>query len=262
VRLRELSAAGVLLLMAVPATAGAQLIPPIDGGPIFCSSDSDCPNPYLACAPTMLSVCRDPDASSASVPAALLDAAACPDQSHETLDLCVVRYQLPCDSGASCGPAGFTCGGVQGTICSGGTCMSAMRCQSQYTLCASDSDCPAGWSCYAPSGGPATPPDASVVSAPKACYPPFSEFNGSASGSGSSGPATLVAAEGGSGDVDGGSGEASVQGSIFDPEPKDCTIGRGPGRQDTGGRGSSVMAACAAFAACVLRRSASRRRQR
>jgi hypothetical protein len=140
---RALSAAGALLLLAVASPARAQVIASLDGGLSLCSSDSDCPNPYLTCAPTTLSVCRDADASAASLPPALLDAAVCPDQSPETLDLCVVRYELPCDSSASCGPAGFTCG-VQGTSCSGGTCTPLVRCQSQYTLCASDSDCPSG----------------------------------------------------------------------------------------------------------------------
>jgi hypothetical protein len=62
--------------------------------------------------------------------------------------------------------------------------MQEMRCQSQYTLCSSDSDCPTGWSCYSPAGGPALPPDAGAQAAPKACYPPFAMFNGPAGGGG------------------------------------------------------------------------------
>jgi len=143
---------------------------------IFCSSDSDCGNPYLACAPTRLNVCRDPDASPGTEPAALADASVCPSRSWEVLDVCFVRYQLDCDSSASCGPAGFTCG-TQGAACSGGACVPLTRCQHQYTLCSSDSDCPAGWSCYSPPEEPPAPPGAAVQRPPMACYPPFAEFN-------------------------------------------------------------------------------------
>jgi len=178
---RALVFVATLLVAAAPTMARAQPVA-IDGGLVFCASDSDCGNPYLACSPTSLSICRsDPDASATN--AALADAALCPATSQEVLDVCVVRYQLPCDASASCGPAGFTCA-ASGTLCNSAGCMQEMRCQSQYTLCSSDSDCPAGWSCYSPAGGPALPPDAGAPAAPKACYPPFAMFNGPAGGGG------------------------------------------------------------------------------
>jgi hypothetical protein len=178
---RALVFVATLLVAAAPTMARAQPVA-IDGGLVFCASDSDCGNPYLACSPTSLSICRsDPDASATN--AALADAALCPAMSQEVLDVCVVRYQLPCDASASCGPAGFTCA-ASGTLCNSAGCMQEMRCQSQYTLCSSDSDCPAGWSCYSPAGGGALPPDAGAQAAPKACYPPFAMFNGPAGGGG------------------------------------------------------------------------------
>jgi hypothetical protein len=120
-----------------------------DAGPISCSVDSDCGNPYLACAPAPVSQC-------------------------------VPSYQLPCKTSSDCGPAGFTCNPNAGTNCSAAGCMPVARCESQYTLCSSDSECPAGWSCYAPPGGVAPPPGGPRTSDPMACYPPFASFNGAA----------------------------------------------------------------------------------
>jgi hypothetical protein len=174
-------AIATLVLAATPAVAHAQPAL-VDGGLPFCTSASDCGNPYLACAPTPLDVCRDADASSnATSNPALADAAVCPATSREVLNLCVVRYQLTCDASASCGPAGFTCA-ASGTSCDSAGCVPLMRCQYQYTLCSSDSDCPAGWSCYSPSGGLAAPPGSDAQGPPKACYPPFAMFNGPAGG--------------------------------------------------------------------------------
>ncbi len=243
---RALAAVGTLLIAAAPATARAQPVP-IDGGLVFCTSDSDCGNPYLACAPTALYVCRDPDASADANPA-LADAAICPVTSPQTLDVCVVRYQLPCDASASCGPAGFTCS-VNGTLCNSTGCSPQMRCQSQYTLCSSDTDCPAGWSCYSPAGGPHLQ-DAAV---PKACYPPFATFNGPGGGGGSSGggPTTALA----------------DAGSNSDGAPATTSPGGGTGgggcavASSQAHTGSAWLIAVAASAAIARKRRAWRRRR-
>jgi hypothetical protein len=127
-----------------------------DAGRISCSVNSDCGNPYLACAPT--------------------------------LNSCVPSYQLPCKMNSDCGPAGFICNPNAHTSCTPAGCMPIAGCESQYTgmLCSSDSDCPAGWSCYAPPPPQGGPPGGGPPEAMR-CYPPFASFNG-ATGAGPSGP--------------------------------------------------------------------------
>jgi hypothetical protein len=164
---------GCCVLFA-PTPARASCIE--DGGceGMPCDTSTDCGNDFLVCVPTHVEVCAYPcDASTPTV-----------------LNLCQVRYQLPCQIDSDCG-AGFTCAEDAEAVCSlvTGSCMHYSRCRSQYTLCTSDGNCPKGWSCYSP--GPAycgpngCDPDAGP---PKACYPPFAEFAG---GAGSSPPETV-----------------------------------------------------------------------
>ena len=201
------AAVGVTVVTFLTLGSGAAKGQPVatgDAGPIFCSADSDCGNPYLACAPAQVFVCRDADA--ASVEPGTADAAICPATSQETVNWCEPTYQLPCKTSADCGPAGFTCNPNAATECSSAGCMPIARCESQYTLCSSDSDCPVGWSCYAPAGGLPPPPDgdSSMSGSPMACYPPFAMFNGSA------GPATFNgSADAGTFVPDGASGNGS-----------------------------------------------------
>jgi hypothetical protein len=159
---------------SICATARAQ-IASADGGSPLCAVDSDCGSPYLACAATPLDVCRPADADTTAYPQ-LADAAICPAMSRGVLDICVVRYQLPCRVDSDCGPAGFTCNLDAGTLCKDGSCSTLTRCESHDTPCATNSECPAAWSCYSPIGG-LQPSDASAL---KACYPPFAMFNGPA----------------------------------------------------------------------------------
>ena len=72
--------------------------------------------------------------------------------------VCAVRYLSLCSSNSDCGPAGFTC--------------NQFSCVALPTTspCASNGDCPQGWSCYAPC------PCRNTDNA-KGCYPPFLQFN-------------------------------------------------------------------------------------
>jgi hypothetical protein len=142
--------------------ASAQLVPRVDGGTPVCASNSDCGNPYLECAELPGAACGDLDASSAA------DADTCTVPAPK---VCIVRYQEPCRSNSDCGPAGFTCNLDAGVGCSGVGCSPGGQCQHQYTLCMTDGDCPAGWSCYSPGRGAAL-----------ACYPPFTILFGAAAG--------------------------------------------------------------------------------
>jgi hypothetical protein len=199
-----------LLTLGGSGVAEGQPFASGDAGPIFCSVASDCGNPYLTCAPAQVFVCRDADA--ASVEPGIADAAICPATSPETVNWCEPTYQLPCKTSADCGPAGFTCNPNAGTDCSSAGCVPIARCESQYTLCSSDSDCPIGWSCYAPAALPPPPGgDSSTSGWPTACYPPFAMFNGS------EGPAALNGPAGGlDGASEGGSNETVDAGSASD----------------------------------------------
>jgi hypothetical protein len=126
-----------------------------------CSGDSDCGNPFLACVSQMATLCRDPNSASADAGSETLpgnipnNLPLCPTVAQVTVNLCSVRYQLPCRVDSDCGPDEFTCNGGQ---CS----------QPPLTTCSGDAVCPQGWSCYAPCGG---------CGYSKYCYPPFSMFS-------------------------------------------------------------------------------------
>jgi hypothetical protein len=127
---------------------------------IPCSVDSDCGNPFLACASQMVSMCRDPsiDAGSGTLPGDIpSNLPLCPTVAQVTVKLCSVRYQLPCQIDSDCGPDGFTCNTGQ---CS----------QEGLVACNGDGECQQGWSCYS-----ACQCDNAVVV--KSCYPPFAEFS-------------------------------------------------------------------------------------
>jgi hypothetical protein len=137
-----------------------------DGGcpDVPCDTAADCGDDFLVCVPKTVYVCTDP----------------CDGSTPAVLNLCEVRYQLPCQIDSDCG-AGFTCVEDAEAVCSliAGNCTHYSRCRSQYTLCASDGECPKGWSCYSP--GPATCGPSGCdrdAGPPKACYPPFAIFNG------------------------------------------------------------------------------------
>jgi hypothetical protein len=162
--------AAVALSMAlVSRNAAAQLPVPGDAGPVSCSSDADCGNPYLVC----------------------------------SSGVCVVRYQQPCKTNLDCGPAGFTCNLNAGTLCTSSGCTTTTRCDPQENPCAADADCPSGWSCFSPGGGPAQLGDAG---SPKRCYPPFSVFNGA------SGPGASSETDASAGAADAPSGAAKTSG--------------------------------------------------
>jgi len=126
-----------------------------------CSVDSDCGNPFLDCVSQLATLCRDPnspsaDAGSETLPGNIPDnLPLCPTVAQVTVNLCSVRYQLPCRVDSDCGPDGFTCNGGQ---CS----------QPPLTTCDGDAVCPQGWSCYAPCGG---------CGYSNYCYPPFAIFS-------------------------------------------------------------------------------------
>jgi len=128
-----------------------------------CSVDSDCGNSFLACSPKVVSMCRDPNSMSVdagdetslgNIPANL---PACPTQTQVNVNLCSVRYQLPCQVDSDCGPDGFTC-----NTYNPGQCSSTQ----DGVACTGDAECPQGWSCYVA----CQCADAVGV---KRCYPPF-----------------------------------------------------------------------------------------
>ncbi len=172
----------VLALGSLVVSGAARAQPAIvDGGLVFCAVDSDCGNPYLACVPTTFSLCRDAhaDASIYAPYPVFADAAICPAESQDVLDVCVPRYQLPCHADSDCGPAGFTCDLDAGSQCPSASCSAFLQCQPQNTPCTTDGDCPNGWSCE-PAAGGGLPVG---VDTPQVCYPPFGMFEGSAVGS-------------------------------------------------------------------------------
>ncbi len=130
------------------AVKQAQLLSP-------CSSDSDCGDPFLACVPQHVIVCRDPnspaDAGNDGLPA---DVPVCPTTAQVTMNVCWVRYHSPCQQDSDCGPDGFTC--------NGSTCSWEM-----VEACTGNSQCPQGWSCYDPC-------PCNGIAGAKNCYPPFS----------------------------------------------------------------------------------------
>jgi hypothetical protein len=134
-----------------------------------CSYDGGCGNPFLVCAPSNGVACRDPDAS-APVSSGL---PVCPMTAPVTLDLCAVRYDLPCRVDSDCGPAGFTCNRQAVSSCEGAaadTDCGYCDGQAQEGPCTGDGDCPAGWSCYSPC------PCATSSATAMGCYPPFAAF--------------------------------------------------------------------------------------
>jgi hypothetical protein len=130
-----------------------------------CCTDSDCGNPYLACTATSVSICGEsgpaPDAGASTPPACGLPdhVPTCPTTEQVTLGLCIQRYQRACHVDSDCGPAGFTC--------NSGSCAELPTTHP----CASEDECPQGWSCYSPC------PCNGVDVYAKGCYPPFAEFN-------------------------------------------------------------------------------------
>ena len=132
-----------------------------------CSDDGGCGNPFLVCRSQNVIACRDLDASppdSSGLPG-------CPMTASVTLDLCTVRYDLPCRVASDCGPGGFTCNLQAPGSCQGAAADTACGyCEAQEGPCMGDGDCLAGWSCYSPC------PCATSSAGPKACYPPFATF--------------------------------------------------------------------------------------
>jgi hypothetical protein len=120
-----------------------------------CSVDSDCGNPFLSCVAQLVTMCRatnsvNADAAMTSRGSIPVDLPTCPTQAQVTVNLCSVRYLLPCQVDSDCGPDGFTCADGQ--------------CSSQaFVNCSEDSECPQGWSCHDPCCGGSAPN----------CYPPF-----------------------------------------------------------------------------------------
>ncbi len=133
----------------------------------ICSEDGGCGNPFLVCMSQNAFACRDPDASapdSSGLPV-------CPTTASVTLDLCTVRYNLPCRVASDCGPGGFTCDLQAPGSCQGAAADAACGyCEAQEGPCTGDGDCPAGWSCYSPC------PCATSPAESKGCYPPFAMF--------------------------------------------------------------------------------------
>jgi hypothetical protein len=132
-----------------------------------CSTDSDCGNPFLVCAPVHVYLCLDSSSGDAAPP--LHPTQNCPGV-PTTERLCTVRYNLPCLIDSDCGPAGFTCNHSV-SVCFGSDGGAACgACDGTGGSCSGDSDCPQGWSCYSPCDCPTRPALA------KGCYPPFAVF--------------------------------------------------------------------------------------
>jgi hypothetical protein len=205
-----------LLGPALTSTAASAQVAFVDGGPIDCSVDAGCGNPYLAC----VNICGGADAAFTSLPGAA--DANCPAGSP--VDLCVPTYELPCKTNSDCGPAGFICEDA-GAICPAGgglACVPLPGCRAQSTLCSSDNDCPTGWSCYSPTGGQGEVSGREGGGAEMACYPPFAMFNGGQSGQG---PAPDLDAGTGGGD----SGSAPVVAPTRTSKGGDgCGLASGP----------------------------------
>ncbi len=162
---------------AQPISVGGKWLP--------CSVDADCGDPYLVCTPTQVYACFPVDGGTILNPP---DAGACQTQIPSTVSLCTPSYQWPCHIASDCGPAGFTCKLNAGNVCTSSGCTAIAQCESNYVQCDQDSECPAGWSCYAPTGGNASGCAASGcdgdagaggAASPKACYPPYASFHGS-----------------------------------------------------------------------------------
>ena len=135
-----------------------------------CTTTADCGSPYLKCAPQMVSTCRQSGAASDAASSILL----CPTTVQVTEDLCSVSYQLPCQTDADCGPAGFVCQhGPCGLSING---VEVADCQQREATggrqCSTENDCPQGWLCGNPcactqqSAGPGG-----------TCIPPFAVFS-------------------------------------------------------------------------------------
>lgn len=151
---------------ATIALDGPQSSEPSQEGHL-CSTDTDCADPYLVCAPGIVFVCHDSDAGT--------DAGNAPICTGPVnLTSCMVRYQRPCRVDSDCGLAGFSCNRQAPNNCQGddaGTTACGHCDQTAGGPCTSNDACPQGWSCYSACSCPTNPPG------PKGCYPPFAWFS-------------------------------------------------------------------------------------